>query len=158
MTVEVRGLTTIDIEELVKLRICERFADVVTWVAMGPPREQVEAAGGATQVDLEGPEGAAMGQEDVQPGPTPQIPQAVALAHMTIPQRLQRLEEEVHRLHESLGEQRVLLEMMSGDHDRLSTWMVARMGQLMHQSGIRYSRFDGSIVGSSHVSYERRNV
>ncbi|GKD43766.1 hypothetical protein Tco_1268411 [Tanacetum coccineum] len=41
LTVEVHGLTTIDIDELVRLRICDRLGDVVTWVVMGPPRQQV---------------------------------------------------------------------------------------------------------------------
>ncbi|GJZ57775.1 hypothetical protein Tco_0613269, partial [Tanacetum coccineum] len=44
---------------------------------------------------------------------------------------MQRLEEEVQWLGESLGEQRILLERMSSDHTRFSTWMVARMTQLM---------------------------
>ncbi|GKE87893.1 hypothetical protein Tco_1565368, partial [Tanacetum coccineum] len=49
----------------------------------------------------------------------------------TIPQRLQRLEEEVYRLRESLGEQRMLLERMSSDQARFSSWMFDRITQLM---------------------------
>ncbi|GJX40894.1 hypothetical protein Tco_0255884 [Tanacetum coccineum] len=48
---KVRGLTTIDIDELIRLRICERLRDVVTWVALRLHRQQVGAAGEATQVD-----------------------------------------------------------------------------------------------------------
>ncbi|GJU11424.1 hypothetical protein Tco_1133820, partial [Tanacetum coccineum] len=96
----------------------------------------VRAEGEAAQVDPEAP------QEDMLAGN----------------EGVQRLEEEVYVLRESLGEQRVLLERISGTHDRLSTWMVARMGQLMDQIGLRYPRFDGSIFGISHVSFGRRSV
>ncbi|GKA00370.1 hypothetical protein Tco_0672920 [Tanacetum coccineum] len=48
---KVRGLTTIDIDELIRLRICKRLRDVVTWVALRLHRQQVGAAGEATQVD-----------------------------------------------------------------------------------------------------------
>nr|GEW62107.1 hypothetical protein [Tanacetum cinerariifolium] len=110
LIVEVCGLTTIDMDELVRLRIYDRLGDVVTWVALGPPR--------------------------------------------TGPQRLQRLEKEVHRLGESLGDQRVLLERLTTDHERFSGWMVDRMTQLIQKSGIRYPRFDGNVVGTSHLSYK----
>ncbi|GJS69133.1 hypothetical protein Tco_0701974 [Tanacetum coccineum] len=127
LTVEVRGLTTIDIEELIRLWIFERLGDVVTWVALGLERQQVGAAARAANVD---PEAA---QEGVQ-------------ADLAL-----RLEEEVYRLRESLGEQRVLLERMSSDQARFSSWMFDRMTQLMGQSGLRHPRFDGSILGSSQV-------
>ncbi|GJW72045.1 hypothetical protein Tco_0128962 [Tanacetum coccineum] len=52
-TVEVRDLPTIDLEELIKLRICERVLDIVSWVAEGPSRQQVGAARGGAEIDLE---------------------------------------------------------------------------------------------------------
>ncbi|GJR78771.1 hypothetical protein Tco_0149556 [Tanacetum coccineum] len=59
---------------------------------------------------------------------------------------------------ESLGEQCVLLERMSSDHTRVSTWMVGLMTQLIKKIGMRYMRFDGTNVGDSHVQIKRRRV
>ncbi|GKB69367.1 hypothetical protein Tco_0930779, partial [Tanacetum coccineum] len=53
LTVEVCGFTTTDIDKLVRLRICDRLGDVVTWVVMGPERQQVGAAAGAAHINLE---------------------------------------------------------------------------------------------------------
>nr|GEY55765.1 hypothetical protein [Tanacetum cinerariifolium] len=39
LTMKVRELTTIDINELVRLRICDRLGDFVTWVVMGLERQ-----------------------------------------------------------------------------------------------------------------------
>nr|GEV02654.1 hypothetical protein [Tanacetum cinerariifolium] len=114
------------------------------------------------EIDPKVPEDAAIGQEDAQPDPTPQhgpkIPQAATLAPKTIRQRLQKVKEEVHRLGESLGEQRVSLERISNDHARFSTWMVNHVTQLIEESGMRYQRFDGTMVGDTHVQFERRRV
>ncbi|GJW53818.1 hypothetical protein Tco_0097903 [Tanacetum coccineum] len=113
LIVEVRELTTIDIEELIRLWICERLLDVVRWVALGLQRQQAKATCGAAEADPND---------------------------------------------ESLGEQRVLLERMSSNHARFSTWMVGLMTQLIKKSGMRYMRFDGSNVGDSHVQFKRRRV
>ncbi|GJT45432.1 hypothetical protein Tco_0954147 [Tanacetum coccineum] len=84
LTVEVRDLPTIDLEELIKLRIGERVMDTVSWFAEGPPRQQVGATGRDTQIDLEVPQDAPVGQEDDQPDPAPQqapqMPQEAAAA------------------------------------------------------------------------------
>ncbi|GJZ80382.1 hypothetical protein Tco_0645376 [Tanacetum coccineum] len=53
LTVEVRDLPTIDPEELIKLMICKRVLDIVSWVAEGPPRQQGGAAGGGAEMILE---------------------------------------------------------------------------------------------------------
>nr|GEU88034.1 hypothetical protein [Tanacetum cinerariifolium] len=88
LTVEVCELIRIDIEELVRLRIYDRLIDVVTWVAMGPKKQQVVVAAGDAHV-----------------------PQAAASAPRRVGNRLQRLKEEVYmlahrperfRIHESL--------------------------------------------------------
>ncbi|GJY21263.1 hypothetical protein Tco_0393829 [Tanacetum coccineum] len=46
----------------------------------------------------------------------------------------------------------ILLERMSSDQDRLSTWVVDRITQLMHQSGLAFPRFDERLVGSFPLS------
>nr|GEV69286.1 hypothetical protein [Tanacetum cinerariifolium] len=47
------------------------------------------------------------------------------------------------------GKQRELLERMSNDQARFSTWMVGRMTKLIEQSGMRYVRFDGTNIRDS---------
>nr|GEW58142.1 retrotransposon protein, putative, Ty1-copia subclass [Tanacetum cinerariifolium] len=103
LTMGVHELTTIDIDELVRLRIYDRLGDA------------------------------------------PQMSQAAI--SKTIPHSLQRLEEEVHKLRESIKEQRVLLDMMSSDQERFSSWVISRMTQLVGKSGLSFPKFDGSIVG-----------
>ncbi|GJW20403.1 hypothetical protein Tco_0031025 [Tanacetum coccineum] len=130
LTMVVRDLTEIDMNELV-------------------------AAAGATQADQEIP------KEGVQDDPTPvQAPRAppATPSSRIVPQRLLRLEEEVHGLRDSIREQHVLLERMSINQERLSTWVVDRITQLMHQSGLAFLRFDGRLVGCSPLSYKRRRV
>nr|GEV30855.1 hypothetical protein [Tanacetum cinerariifolium] len=94
------ALTILGRDELIRLRICERLVDVVTWVTLGPKRQQVRAAGGDTKIHPEAPqEHVPAGQEGVQADPSPhqvpQIPQSAAPAPKTIPQRLHRVEEEI---------------------------------------------------------------
>nr|GEX87652.1 hypothetical protein [Tanacetum cinerariifolium]GEY37521.1 hypothetical protein [Tanacetum cinerariifolium] len=109
-------------------------------VEMGPERQQVRVAAEVTHVDPEAPQDVHTAHEGVQADPA------------TV------LEEKFRRLGESLAEHHVLLERMSSDHERVSTWMVSHMTQLMDQSGLRYGRFNGSVVGTPHVSYERQNI
>ncbi|GJZ88137.1 hypothetical protein Tco_0659919 [Tanacetum coccineum] len=141
---------------LVRLRIYDRLGDVVTWVAMGLERQQVRATAGATHVDPK------VAQEGVQADPTlvevAQMPQATASAPGRVGDRLQRLEEEVHKLGEIVVQQGVLIDRLSTDQSRFATWMIGRMTQLMDASSLRYQGFDGSFVGISHVPYQRCGV
>nr|GEY89788.1 hypothetical protein [Tanacetum cinerariifolium] len=89
------------------------------------------------------------------PVQAPQAPPA-APEPRTMLQWIQRLEEKVRRVRESLDEQQVLLERMSSEKSRLSAWVVGSITQLLNQSGESYVRFDGSIMGTSHASYQRR--
>ncbi|GJV99072.1 hypothetical protein Tco_1554324 [Tanacetum coccineum] len=74
----------------------QRLQILTVEVAMGPERQQIKVAVGATHVDPE------VAQEGVQADPTPaeatQMPQAAASAPRRVRDRLQRLEEEVRRL------------------------------------------------------------
>nr|GEW41732.1 protein ALP1-like [Tanacetum cinerariifolium] len=73
----------------------------------------------------------------------------VAVAKVT--QRMARLEEEVHGLRESLGEQRAVLDRMSRDFSRFNIWMASRLSQLLDASGVTYTRY-----GDYHIPYQRR--
>nr|GEU47505.1 Gag-Pol polyprotein [Tanacetum cinerariifolium] len=66
MTVEVCDFPTIDLEELVKLMICDRLIDKVIWFAEGLLRQQVRAMGRDAQIDPKVPQDAPVGQEDDQ--------------------------------------------------------------------------------------------
>nr|GEW21981.1 hypothetical protein [Tanacetum cinerariifolium] len=66
----------------VRLRICDRLGDVVTWVAMGPKRQQV----GVAHVEKEDPQEGV--QADPAPAHAPQMPQPAATVPRTVPQRL----------------------------------------------------------------------
>ncbi|GJY38638.1 hypothetical protein Tco_0425002 [Tanacetum coccineum] len=126
LTVVVYNLPMIDMDELVKLWICDRLGDTWALVARAPEKQQAPQAPSAA------------------PGPR------------TMPQRIQRLEEEVCGVRESLAEQRVLLGRMSSEQSRLSSWVADNITQLLNQSGESYVRFDGRIMVTSHASYQRR--
>ncbi|GJS47942.1 hypothetical protein Tco_0598063 [Tanacetum coccineum] len=134
LTVEVHGLTIIDIEELIKLRIYKRVLDVVSWVAVGPQRQQVGAAGEAAQVDPEAPQDA---------------------------DRSQRVEEEVYQMRQGLCQQSEMIKRLTTKHARYSSWMIDCMTELMEQRGMMFMRFDGTLATlatNSHLQFERRRV
>nr|GEW18262.1 hypothetical protein [Tanacetum cinerariifolium] len=81
---------------------------------------------------------------------TAQAPQEppVAPAPRSIPQRLQRFKEEVHGLHESVGEHHPVVDAMCRDFLRFTTWAVGRLGQLLDASGVTYPRIDLHLGGS----------
>nr|GEY38677.1 hypothetical protein [Tanacetum cinerariifolium] len=57
----------------------------------------------------------------------------------------------VHRLRNNFGEQRVVVDTMSRDFARFSTWVVGRLRQLLDARDVTYPRY-----GDSHVPYRRR--
>nr|GEZ33730.1 hypothetical protein [Tanacetum cinerariifolium] len=71
LTVVVRDLTMIDMDELVRLYICKRLLDIPTWIAPGTERQQVGVAAGDAQVDPE------VAQEGVQADPAPASPSPI---------------------------------------------------------------------------------
>ncbi|GKC72926.1 hypothetical protein Tco_1118809, partial [Tanacetum coccineum] len=101
LTVIAPELLIIDMAELVRLQICEQLDDTWAWVAMGPERH-LDAAAGALGVVQDAPvidEGGQGNPAPVQASP----PQATA---RTMPQRMDRLEEDVHDIRRTLVEQR----------------------------------------------------
>ncbi|GJS03407.1 hypothetical protein Tco_0319915 [Tanacetum coccineum] len=69
-----RVARVIEMDELVRLRICERLGDIWAWVAPGPERQLVATAG-AAQVDLD------VAEEGAQAIPSPiQAPQTLPAA------------------------------------------------------------------------------
>nr|GEX68507.1 hypothetical protein [Tanacetum cinerariifolium] len=88
-------------DELVRLHICEWLGDVFTCAPPGPER---------------------LFQPDQDPRAL-----AAALVNRTMPHWMTRLEDEVHGVCESLGEQRAVLDAMSIDSSRFTTWTVGRL-------------------------------
>nr|GEW24207.1 reverse transcriptase domain-containing protein [Tanacetum cinerariifolium] len=80
LTLVVGELRVINIDELVRLQICEGLRETWAWVAPGPERQHMATAGAA--------------------------------------RRMERLEEEVRGVRESLREQRAMLDAMSRDFSR----------------------------------------
>nr|GFA93221.1 hypothetical protein [Tanacetum cinerariifolium] len=110
---------------------------------------QQDAAAGANQVDTENAGEGALGiPAPVQPTLGPQ---AASLATSTMPQRMSRLEEDVHGLIDSLGGQREVLDMLSQDFSRFTTWTVGRLSQMLDERGITYTSY-----GDYHMPYQRR--
>ncbi|GJT59480.1 hypothetical protein Tco_1003013 [Tanacetum coccineum] len=66
-------------------------------------------------------------------------------AARTMPQRLGRLEEDVHRLPRDVGSLRRLVERLMTDQRRFYTWMMTCMTQLMDASGLTYQAFEGTF-------------
>ncbi|GJR47717.1 hypothetical protein Tco_1315820 [Tanacetum coccineum] len=103
---EERGLTLIspelpiiDMAELVRLQIYEQLDDAWVWVA-GPERKP--NATGPPGVAQDAPIVNKGGQADPAPTHAPPPPPATA---RTMPQRMARLEEDVHEIHGTLAEQ-----------------------------------------------------
>ncbi|GJU25627.1 hypothetical protein Tco_1164248 [Tanacetum coccineum] len=84
--------------------------------------------------------------------PTPPPPAAAR----TVPQRLRRLEEDVHGLRRDVGSLRGLVERLMTDQGRFFTCMMICMTQLMDASGLTYQAFDGTFRGSSPLAFQRR--
>ncbi|GJS51509.1 hypothetical protein Tco_0624871 [Tanacetum coccineum] len=129
-----RELPLIDLHELGRLHICTRYGDTWTWVAQGPERQHVVAAGapevnedgqGAEEVALEilAP---ALTQAPPPPPPAPQPCLRGDVASFTMKQ------------------------------STVSTWLISCMTQLMDTSGQTYQPFDSTLVGSSGLSFRRR--
>ncbi|GKE92451.1 hypothetical protein Tco_1573546 [Tanacetum coccineum] len=84
------------------------------------------------------------------PQPPPPAPQP-----RTMSQRIDRLEEEVRELRQSVVGLRGVVESSITEHTRVSTWMISCMTQLMDASGRTYQAFNNTLVGSSRLSCER---
>ncbi|GKB45758.1 hypothetical protein Tco_0896511 [Tanacetum coccineum] len=146
-------LLIIDIAELVRLQICAQFDDTWAWVAMGPKR-QPDAVVGAHAVAKDAP----VADEGDQAVPAPvqapqQLPPPPPSIAKTMPQRMARLEEDVHEICGPLTEQREVIDAMARDFSRFSTWAVTRLARMMDRAGVAYMPYS-----ETYVPYQRRRV
>ncbi|GKE55227.1 hypothetical protein Tco_1494412, partial [Tanacetum coccineum] len=101
LSVVVSELPVIDLHELARLNIYARFGNTWAWVAPGPERQQAAAAGSPGAV-----EDAPAADERAQAVPAPvQAPQPPPPAPQprTMSQRIDRLEEEVRKMRQSVA-------------------------------------------------------
>ncbi|GJU07346.1 hypothetical protein Tco_1123776 [Tanacetum coccineum] len=66
------------------------------------------------------------------------------------------LEEEVREMRQSVVGLRGVVEISITKQNKVSTWMISCMTQLMDASGRTYQAFDSTLIGSSRLSYYRR--
>ncbi|GKC55215.1 hypothetical protein Tco_1077960 [Tanacetum coccineum] len=90
------------------------------------------------------------------PGAAEDAPVADEGAQAIPAPRIERLEEEMHELRQSVVGLRGVVESSITEQARVSTWMISCMIQLMDASGRTYQAFDSTLMGSSRVSYQRR--
>ncbi|GKB01626.1 hypothetical protein Tco_0829670 [Tanacetum coccineum] len=119
------GPQAVNMDDLIRLRIYKRLLGIPTWVALGPERQQDKAAAKGAHIDPK------VAHEGVQANPTPAQAPPDAPAPRSVPQRFQRLEEEVRGLRDSIREQHVAMERLSSDFVGFSILMITRMTQLM---------------------------
>nr|GEW52615.1 hypothetical protein [Tanacetum cinerariifolium] len=67
--------------------------------------------------------------------------------------RLARVEEEVHEIQETLGEQREVMDVMAKDLSKFTVWAAGGISQLLDSAGATYVRYS-----ETHVPYQRRRV
>ncbi|GKB18343.1 hypothetical protein Tco_0852266 [Tanacetum coccineum] len=137
LTVIAPELPIIDMAELVRLQICEQLDDTWAWVAMGPER-QPDAAAGAPGVAQDAPVIDEGGQADPAPVQAPPPPPAAA---RTMPQRMARLEEDVHEIRGTLAEQREVISAMARDFSRFCTWTTTSLARMMDRAGVTYTSY-----------------
>ncbi|GJS15969.1 hypothetical protein Tco_0410441 [Tanacetum coccineum] len=73
-----------------------------------------------------------------------------------MPQRIMRLEEDVHELRQSIVGLRGDVDRSITEQSRFATRMVSCMTQLMDARGHTYQAFDNTLVGSSRFPYQGR--
>ncbi|GKD53584.1 hypothetical protein Tco_1286971, partial [Tanacetum coccineum] len=91
------------------------------------------------------------GQADSAPKQAPKQSPPPPPAHAkTMPQRMARLEEDVHEIRQGLIEQREVIDAMAHDFYRFSTWVTTGLGWMMDMTGVAYMSY-----AQTYVSYQR---
>ncbi|GJT11255.1 hypothetical protein Tco_0858297 [Tanacetum coccineum] len=123
-------------ERLQGLRVIVRDLHVI---------DMAELEGDAGGVTEEAPVAPGDGDEDEE------MPQAVPPPPRTKGERIARLKEEVHGMHEALQGQREVLDSMASDFSRLTTWTITSLARLIDRASVSYTRYS-----ESPVEYQRR--
>ncbi|GKC43564.1 hypothetical protein Tco_1061286, partial [Tanacetum coccineum] len=62
-------------------------------------------------------------------------------AAKTMPQRMARLEEDMHEIREALTEQREVIDVMAHDISRFCTWTTTSLARMMDKAGVSYTSY-----------------
>ncbi|GKE46736.1 hypothetical protein Tco_1477994 [Tanacetum coccineum] len=108
-----------------KLLTEKRLQGLTACVALGPERQSDAATGahGAAEDVVDEGDQAVLAPVQAPP-PTPAIAR-------TMPQRMARLEEDVHDIHGALAEQREVISAMARDFSRFTIWVAGGIAQLL---------------------------
>nr|GEU93395.1 hypothetical protein [Tanacetum cinerariifolium] len=71
------------------------------------------------------------------------------------PSRIDRLEEEVRKLRQTVVGLQGVVKSFITEQTRVSIWMISCMTQLMDASNRTYQAFDNTLASNSRLSYER---
>ncbi|GJV11501.1 hypothetical protein Tco_1353042 [Tanacetum coccineum] len=153
LTVIAPELSMIDMAELVRLQICVKIDDTWAWVALGPKRQPDAATGAPAKVDDVSivDEGGQADSAPVQAPQQPPPPTPPPTPARTMPQRMARLEGDIHEIRGELTKQREVIDTMARDFSRFSTWVITSMGRMMDRAGVTYTPYS-----QTHVPYQRR--
>ncbi|GKD11154.1 hypothetical protein Tco_1190839 [Tanacetum coccineum] len=115
--------------------------------APGPER-QPDAAVGALGAAEDSP---AVDEGDQAVSAPVQGPPPPPAAVRTMPQRMVRLEEDVHEIRRALAEQREVTGAMARDFSRFTVWAASGIAQLLDSARVTYTPYF-----ETHVPYQRR--
>ncbi|GKB98113.1 hypothetical protein Tco_0984250 [Tanacetum coccineum] len=157
------ALPVIDMAELVRLQICVEIDDTWAWVALGPDRQPDVAAGTprVAQDALVVDEGDQVVSAPVQAPPPPPA------AARTMPQRMARLEEDLHEIRRVLAEQRDVIGAMARDFSRFTVRINpgSKFSTIVHEYVMEpsrlstpKSRMEKRVISSVRKAEEKSNL
>ncbi|GKC79090.1 hypothetical protein Tco_1129864 [Tanacetum coccineum] len=68
-------------------------------------------------------------------------PQPPPAAARTLPQRMDRFEEDVHEIRGALTEKHEVIDAMARDFSRFSTWAITSLARMMDKAGVTYTSY-----------------
>ncbi|GKC19720.1 hypothetical protein Tco_1021870, partial [Tanacetum coccineum] len=139
-------VTVTDLFYLRGMDICEEIDDTWAWVALGPER-QPDAAAGAPRAVEDAHVVDKGDQAILAPVQAPPLPPA---ATNTMPQRMARLEEDMHKIRGALAEQREVIGAMARDFSRFIVWAASGITQLLESTRVTYTPYS-----ETHIPYQR---
>ncbi|GJW71735.1 hypothetical protein Tco_0128652 [Tanacetum coccineum] len=113
LTVIAPALPVIDMAKPVRLQICKQIDDTWDWADLAP----------------------ILAPQQPPPPPPP------LAASRTMPQRMARLEEDVHEIRRALTEKREVIDAMAHDFSRFSTWAITSLARMMDRAGVTYTSY-----------------
>ncbi|GKD79166.1 hypothetical protein Tco_1341787, partial [Tanacetum coccineum] len=128
-------------------QICVKIDDTWAWVALGPDR-QPDAAAGTPRVAQDAP---VVDKGDQVVLALVQAPPPPPAAAKTMPQRMARLEEDMHEIRRALSEQREVVVTMAKDFSRFTVRAASGIAQLLDSARVTYTPYS-----ETHIPYHCR--